>query len=124
MIPPKYTPPLDDYRKGLQILRKAKEIIKDRDHWTTGSLMRNKEGESYFNDEPVSFCSLGAICHAENSLNLDRGDRFDLLSEFYAVTGNESIGSYNDTHTHEEVLSMFDKVIANIEKKVAEHLPP
>lgn len=92
----------------LEILKAARELISVPERWTQGAAARHKNGNVIgWNTANAScWCSTGAVMkcglhHADSALSL--------LAE---VTSVGSVPYYNDTHTHAEVLAMFDRAIS------------
>jgi len=75
---------------------------------------KDKEGHAVDCDSPhaVGFCILGA-CEAVNGGK--SGGAFSLLYE--AVDNYEGVAHFNDTHTKEECLQVFDRAIAALDVK-------
>lgn len=98
----------------VEILTNAKQILIDKG-WTQNVLARNQHGIMVWHteSEAVCFCSVGAIDRAT----------FDLIGESQATNdvvrtlrcalpeGQTSIAAYNDSHTFEEVIEMFNNAI-------------
>lgn len=101
-----------------RLLRAARAIIEDPEHWTKRYYARDAQDRSarVEDDDACKFCSLGAVHKA--FLN---DQTFKLTDTYYAkdflgkvtrhLTPNLGIGGYNDTHNHEQVLEMFDQAI-------------
>ena len=94
-----------------QLLQKARALIEDPAHWTQGALARDSAGNEVFPNSPqaVCFCAEGALaCAFEGTFDLkERAGRYlDIETE-------KPLWTFNDSHTHEEVLNAFDKAIAN-----------
>lgn len=88
-----------------EILIAARKKIEDPATWTQGKSVREMKGK------PTRYCSYGAI-----ALCADIDTEYNRFNEAYALLWNAVQGSvvqYNNTHTHAEVLAMFDKAIAN-----------
>ena len=100
----------------LDALREARELISERKHWTTGRLARDKHGDGcvLFSTNAVAFCAEGAIALVTDALPLGAfGDAMSGLS----VAFDYDVASFNDTHSHAEVLAGYDKAIATEEAK-------
>lgn len=93
-----------------EILVDARKAIEDPEHWTQGACARDAQGNEV--DETsrfaASWCAVGATYKA---LRAARQDMATQLIDALSRACNASISEYNDTHTHEEVLAMFDKAI-------------
>jgi hypothetical protein len=116
-----------------QTLRAARAIIEDPAHWTTDFAARDKDGNvvTSLDRRARCFCSLGAIHRAVYQSNenyrLLPPDQLALARVVEGVAINrlqaaidaaidpmtvESVTHYNDTHSHEDVLAIFDAAIA------------
>ena len=97
----------------------AKELIKDESSWTKDWFARNDAGVPVrsLHEDAICFCSLGAI---ERFAGCELGD--DLVDGVSSrtkeaqglletVMGGLLVEEYNDTHTHEEVMAMWDEAI-------------
>ena len=100
----------------LNILREARALIEDKEHWTMGAFARTIYGREIVNPEhPMAhkFCLLGAALRAtaDRSSNIDdKGVAFRYLRE--ATLGGQGSGSrFNDESTHAEVLALYDRAI-------------
>jgi hypothetical protein len=98
----------------LETLKAARQLITDPAKWTQGVSARNKakKGVCPLAEDAVCFCSLGAI---RNVVGND-DESFDVAWD--ALHDNSPIGlvaAFNDTHTHAEVLALFDAAIAELE---------
>jgi len=94
-----------------ETLKAARLLITPRENWTQGALSRDKDGIPNPDDEAVCFCSLGAVmevttCAAEYNNAVDM---------FYGLVLDDP-AYFNDSHSHEEVLEMFDKAIVLAEQ--------
>ena len=99
-------------------LKAAKEIIKEPAAWTQRTCARDKDGVDvgYMNDGAVCFCSFGAILVVTTK---EKGECLR-VSDYYGAAemlkrgfgSVYSIGAWNDSHTHTEVIEGFDNAIA------------
>jgi hypothetical protein len=84
----------------LETLNKAQDLIRDPKNWIQGDFTNGKG----------CYCSLGALDVVANNgqYNLIRAYLGDAARE---LTSNEVIGTagFNDSHTHEEVMQMWDR---------------
>lgn len=114
--------------KVSELLKSSKELIIDPTHWTQKYLARDQNGKStnYAGEDAVCWCSLGAV----EKITIDvfgseylvarynaRNAAIDCLN--MASNGCGCITTFNDEHTHEEVIDMFDKAIALAQKDEA-----
>lgn len=98
----------------LNVLRSARKRISDPANWTQECWARTAGDESvYYSDSTAakwcadgalraSGCDYNAVCDASQLLDI----------------ATKNIIRYNDTHTHEEVLAVFDQVIAGLEEEI------
>jgi len=109
----------------------AREVIKKPENWTISQLARSRAGAGMSHDlqNAYSFCARGALLKVKGVMNAD--DNFywvySIIEEdmmlFRAInnvsqvklddlSGPYNPGGYNNSHSHENVLAMFDKAIA------------
>ena len=98
----------------LETLRAARQLISDPAKWTQGVAARNRLGSSVdpLAEDAVCFCSIGAI----RNVVAEDNHAFERASD--ALRSHSPIGviaGFNDTHTHAEVLGLFDAAIAELE---------
>lgn len=95
-----------------EVLVQAKELISTEEKWTQGAYGRQADGTliSFTDPRACRFCTMGALfrASAEDMDGFDGANR--ALSQ---AIGTRSIGivAFNDSHTHAEVMAMFDKAI-------------
>lgn len=97
-----------------ELLLVARQAISNPENWTQYVIARDAEGVMIFPDssKAVCWCSLGALRKAQEDLKADETtyvEAYDVLCDVL----DGSIVAYNDTHTHAEVLALFDKAITN-----------
>lgn len=101
--------------KTSEFLIKAKALIDSPEKWTTGQLAKNSDGwtVSPEDDDAVCFCSVGAL---ERVYFLDLNSKYSDWDRSRIVLWNQIdhgfIPDFNDSHTHSEVMEMWDKAIA------------
>lgn len=108
-----------------EVLIAAREKIADEKHWTQEAFARiapdEDEGEVEgrdvrpTNSNAVCWCATGAIAAIQGVTAPDWGDVF---TEAFGMTDSE-LESFNDTHTHTEVLNLFDQAIASEQARSA-----
>jgi hypothetical protein len=98
--------------KNSEILKAAKELISSPQNWMQGD---------YTNDERTCFCGIGAIAEVLNLWDDPTKaviSKQQLMLEKASVAidphhpKGQSFATYNDSHTHEEVLHAFDLAIS------------
>ena len=97
---------------ALGILQHARSIIASPLNWTTKAAARDINGNwvDVFSPAACSFCSFGALRKAGGKKwNPDFMRAFTVLDA--EVGGTFQL--FNDVSTHEEVLAMWDRAIAN-----------
>ena len=99
----------------LQTLKAARDLISDPARWTQGWFAKNERGLNVSEDHPDAccWCVLGAMKRVSSS---SIG-----FHQAAAILRNRSmfrlfdLSEFNDTHTHAEVLALFDAAIAELE---------
>lgn len=93
-----------------QALIAARVLIAKKSRWIKGFMAFNKQnrGVDATSLEACKFCVLGAIRHVAGEWSpLEERCRERLES----VIGDGFIATFNDNHTHAQVLAVFDKAI-------------
>jgi len=96
-----------------EILVKARELIADPKRWTQRAYARDAYGSVISATSPsaASWCSVGAVlCAAVSQETLSEGDKALAFLDSNATNKFGTTG-FNDTHTHPEVLEVFDRAI-------------
>lgn len=86
----------------LDVLTAARKIIERPENWL---------GRCPENDE-VPTCALGALLRARTQLRAEI-DTQALANKIEEWAGITNIVAFNDTHSHADVLAVFDRAIAN-----------
>jgi hypothetical protein len=99
-----------------ETLIKARALIADPAHWTTGDFARRAlSGYSVDIHSPSAkcFCALGALARVRgpNNGGIFEGPAYPNLSAAARQLFNRSIPYVNDHLGHDAVLKMFDKAI-------------
>lgn len=110
------------------ILTKARELISDPNHWTKNTFARDHHGNFSDPKSPntTCWCSLGAL---KKYTSTDSREYFEAVNQLEEALleltnyGWTSIAAFNDAHTHEQVLEIFDKAIENAASKAPETSP-
>lgn len=91
----------------LEILTKARDLISDPARWTQKAFARDNSGESINNRSSyaVCWCAMGAVYKTSSN------NRASVPFSFLHAAAGMWAGNFNDTHTHAEVLAVFDKAI-------------
>jgi hypothetical protein len=82
-----------------EALVKAKSLIDTPEKWIQG------DAKVKYADGSCRYCSVGAI-YEINSKGM-----VYLRSALININGGDSVATYNDNHTHEEVMALWDKAI-------------
>jgi len=94
----------------LETLKAARHLISDPAKWTQGTIARDWTGKQTTADSIDAFCwcAVGALEKVGSNAGPFRALRWAMPS------GYRSIVSFNDSHTHAEVLALFDKAIGTL----------
>lgn len=101
----------------------SKDVISHEDHWCQNISSKTIDGSSicYADSEAYSFCSLGAIAKFCLSIGYNfLEDDFKLVARATdylsrmsrAIDGTQGYITFNDTHSHSEVMELWDEAIA------------
>lgn len=114
----------------MSVLTEARKLIEDPEHWLQGLYAMDESktvGLYPKNPNAACFCSVGAVVHVlpEDALPDEEISRLSAavhaLDPYWFLQTKSSrpamridrcIATYNDTHTHEEVLAVWDHAIA------------
>lgn len=109
----------------LKDLVAARALIADPARWTQGEFARSNTGAGCLVSarNRVSLCALGAADAATRdeptSTRLN-----NVVDQLRRHTGGMSLSTFNDRHTHAEVLAVFDAAIAELRTKHSEPVAP
>jgi hypothetical protein len=107
----------------LNSLRASRDLIKDPNHWTQEAYARNEYGDvrEAEADDAVRFCSMGAL-DRQPSVYMKFANRDGVIQRWrpihflnWAKAFNEGITTFNDKHTHAEVMAAWDAAIKKLE---------
>lgn len=92
------------------ILREVRAKISKPERWTTGAVARNADGErtGATNKTATRWCLNGALCAVSKDEDEDRKAYNTLM---LVIGGANSMGLFNDMHTHAQVLDVLDRAI-------------
>jgi hypothetical protein len=98
----------------LAVLRQARDLISDASRWTQGDNARNRFGQSCPLDSSaaVCWCAMGALKRVNPALAWEARNAL-------AKVIDDSVVTFNDQHSHAEVLAAFDQAIAQEEQRLA-----
>jgi hypothetical protein len=111
----------------IQVLEAARLLIEKS--WSQGVAWRDSNGNPCDEADAVSYCLIGAIHKAANSLSLDVASEISARvwanSAVHPYIGGLSIPVWNDMpgRTKEEVLSVIDQGIQRLERFYGEYSP-
>jgi hypothetical protein len=102
------------------VLRSARNLITEPSKWTQNHFAKDENGNALLDgyaQQAVCWCSIGALEKVVGGCVPSYDKPSQLLMKAGAIlTGcqkyNFSISAYNDSHTHQEVLNLFDTAIA------------
>lgn len=105
----------------VQILKDARALIADEKNWTRNAFARDSKGNEVTPDkeDATCFCAIGALSRVVQQppyYDLP-GER--LLGDEAWISGEIGVAEFNDAHTHEDVLALFDRAIARAESGAA-----
>lgn len=100
-------------------LTAARALIASPENWTIEVMARTVDDEyvSIGNALACKFCSMGAIRRAQWGITADFHHAWDspaflyLKNTLIRVHNYNNIPHFNDTHTHAEVIALFDAAI-------------
>ena len=102
-----------------EILIAARAKIADEKNWTQGELARDAKGDPCkpLSPEAVCWCTDGALRFAQGEDNLYARSYGPIGALMEALSLEKDPSTtipwrYNDSHTHAEVLAIFDRAIA------------
>ena len=92
-------------------LQAARDLITDPNKWTQFAVARNSGNQITLASSPdaVCWCAFGALQYTY-SRDQEFRDLLNIMTYLDSFM-NGSVGIYNDTHTHKEVLAAFDRAI-------------
>ncbi len=97
---------------ALEKFKAARELLSDPKRWTRYTSARDIDGEpiSALHPKAVCFCFHGALVHS--GLRVGTPD-FNVVQAFLNERTESYIG-FNDTHTHDQVMTFMDEVIGDM----------
>ena len=107
-----------------KLLENARNRIAKRENWTRGYMARTEFGQLVDPIDPKAcqWCMMGALgAEAGYNMNESYGDKLDThphyreaVSALKEASPTGGTWSFNDMSSHEQVLAVFDKAIANM----------
>lgn len=99
----------------VEVLRKAKELISDPEHWCKDDNSLDVNGKYVTADSPHahSFCIYGAISKYDPDGHEEYFYCYPKVKDFLASKGLPFVAQFNDDEdtTHEDVMKFFDIAI-------------
>lgn len=114
--------------KTSEVLRRAKAVIADPEKWTQGAFARGSADAGKSFKDACSLCAVGAVYAITDDLGVGGKKIFQrvlcCLGSALAMSGEPphdfaEVIKFNDTHTHAEVMALFDRAIEAAEKEEA-----
>lgn len=97
-----------------EVLRSARAKIEKAENWTQGEIARDTRGRcNPKSPNAECWCAVGSIDVVTGYDVDDYGDSLEILETLAGM----ALDHFNDTHTHAEVLSLFDRAIAAAEAR-------
>ena len=98
---------------ALEILATARELIAEPEHWQQGMYASNRDGFGTSASSPsaIKFCIMGALSRAAFSLDSEIEAVREAENILRGFLGVRSLVTYNDHHSHAEVLAALDGAI-------------
>lgn len=95
----------------LELLKAGKEVIQDPNKWSRGSMARKGDGTPTYESDPdaTRWCSIGILYKLMPKLGPKYEEADHLLRE--ASGSAEYFGFWQDSHTHAEVMAVWDRAI-------------
>lgn len=94
----------------LEVLIAARKLIERPEHWRQG-------GGSL--DGAPPYCALNALSVAIGQSEPLANSAYTCLAK---LTGRYRVADFNDNHSHEQVLNLFDRAIAEQQRELTERL--
>ena len=103
------------------LLVAARELISDSERWTQGCNARDRNGAPvpHEHQAAVAWCAAGACRRVSAGTPLLRTVR-EARNRLDRAVPLGRLGDFNDTHTHAEVLALFDTAVAEIDAEAAD----
>lgn len=100
-----------------EVLRKARALIDKPESWTQGAYARTADGKDLppKDEQACAWCILGAVHQVADGGGVSVDAIETLVKALPTATAH--LPNFNDTHTHAEVLSLFDRAIAAAEAR-------
>lgn len=108
-------------QKVAEFLIEAKKVIEDPTRWTTGWFAKTVAGVrcSALDDEATCFCSMGALeyYNGRELLYDEKGTVAHLARDVLESVMEERLVSFNDRHSHTEVMQKWAEAIKFSQKE-------
>jgi len=100
--------------EAVRILRHAKALIADKEHWIKDEFATNAYGEvvPMYDNSACKFCAVGANRKAAGFGRSEISRPYLAMATALMTLGTSAhIARFNDSATHEEVMELFDVAI-------------
>lgn len=94
------------------VLLAARTLILDKNAWTKGAYSRDGKGRSTEVDLGCKWCASGAILFVLGDFNFSNDLKAQNRLEKYIPT-LKSLVEYNDSHSHKDIIALFDRALIN-----------
>lgn len=122
------------YHRLEHLLRRARRLIELREHWVQRDIAQDITGEGLstpHSPTAAKFCAIGALCRAASPSYEDSVDQaVALLARIVrslvrvdAGGNDEIVVEFNDSHSHSEVLELFDLAVRCVSLRFLDHHP-
>lgn len=100
----------------VEILKAARARIATPEHWCQGKMAVDAEGNSVpvASPDAVRWCALGAL-YAVGARGREDQDAYAALLKQVHPMAFAPLSTFNNTHSHSEVVAIFDRAIAATE---------
>jgi len=101
-----------------EYLREMRKLIEKPENWCQGEYARDANGNRVHDGSGAAtrWCALGSYWKVRYSHPEFETTPLNLLAKAATQRGVQGVADFNDSHTHEEVLALFDEAIAEAEK--------
>lgn len=109
-----------------EVLRKARALIEKPENWTQGAYARGIDDAGQGIKDACSLCAVGSVYAITDDLKASGEPVFRRVLYWLGSAlarprepplDSAEVIAFNDTHTHAEVLSLFDRAIAAAEAR-------
>lgn len=102
---------MSECRSVVEVLVEARGLIADESRWTTGMASNGP------------YCAMGALYAARGEAVAAPIIHMPAYKVLKAALGGGEVGRFNDSHSHAEVLALFDRAIGAERAKERREIP-